>query len=202
MIGDSHEEDNSAMEWSDMIENCTRDQRPGEMNTEMSGHCCWHNLIDGKIEETDVVKDSGTFCIASLPFESQEAPRGLKDTNIDGLSVARPQKVPQVYNEIVSSKTQAPYPTSAPVLFVPPCGDWNLLKWWKAHDLEGWGGECVAQCANAAERLVAQARSCGTCARWQRLPWIEGQNRCPLQFHLLHPWEDRSLLLTHSGPYA
>ena len=39
-------------------------------------------------------------------------------------------------------------------------------------------------------------------ARWQRLPWIEGQGRCPLQFHLLHPWEDRSLLLTHSGPYA
>ena len=141
MIGDSHEEDNSAIEWSDMIENCTRDQRPGEMNTElekaMSGHCCWHNLIGGKIEETDVDQDSGTFCIASLPFESQEAPRGLKDTNIDGLFVARPQKVPQVYNDIVSTKTQVPYPTSAPVLFVPPCGDWNLLKWCKAHDLEG-----------------------------------------------------------------
>ena len=103
----------------------------------MSGHCCWHNLIGGKIEETDVDQDSGTFCIASLPFESQEAPRGLKDTNIDGLFVARPQKVPQVYNDIVSTKTQAPYPTSAPVQFVPPCGDWNILKWCKAHDLEG-----------------------------------------------------------------
>ena len=29
---------------------------------------------------------------------------------------------------------------------------------WKVED-----GECVARCANAAERLVAQARSCGTC---------------------------------------
>ena len=70
------------MEWSDIIENCTRDQRPGEMNTKlekaMSGHCCWHNLIGGKIEETDVGQDSGTFCIASLPFESQEAPARLE----------------------------------------------------------------------------------------------------------------------------
>ena len=70
----------------------------------MSGHRCWHNLISGKIEQTDVDHNSGKFRFASLPFESEEAPRGMKDRKIHGLFLARPQKVPHVCKEIVSTK--------------------------------------------------------------------------------------------------
>ena len=81
---------------SNILENCVREQRQGEMNKnlkmKMSGYRCWHNLISGKIEQTDV---------------DHEAPGGMKDRNIDGLIVARPQKVPQRYTDIASTKTQA-----------------------------------------------------------------------------------------------
>ena len=75
-------------------------------------------------------QDPGKIPLHFSPLESQEAPRGLKDRNIDGQFVARPQKTPQVYKKIMSTKSRAPH---APVLSFACCEDWNLLKLSKAH---------------------------------------------------------------------
>ena len=56
---------------------------------------------------------------------------------MDGLFVARPQKVPQVYKKIMSTKSRPPHSTIAPVSCAC-CEDWNLLKLSKAH---GFGDE-------------------------------------------------------------
>ena len=107
----------------------------------MSGHSCWHDLISWNIEHDD----SGNFRFSSLSFETQQAPRGLKDRNIDGPFVARPQKVPHVCKDIVSTKTQAPHPKIAPVLSVASREDLNLLKCCKAHGLEDEAENAWAQ---------------------------------------------------------
>ena len=59
----------------------------------------------------------------------------------------------------------------------------------------------MAQCANAAERLVAQARSCGTCGG-SACPGLKARAVVHYSFTYFTPGKIEAFLLTHSGLYA